>query len=165
MASVDCAPQVAAALENPASVLSAAQRRALTATPGYFPYGLPELRAAIAGMLTTRHGLPTRPEEVIVTTGAQQAVDLLIRCEVVPGQPVITEDPTFPGTLDALHRAGARPVGVPVGDIARLERALAAHRPAMAYLIPTHHNPVGTSLPLGARRRVAALASADFHAQ
>jgi DNA-binding transcriptional MocR family regulator len=161
MASVDCAPQVAAALDSPASVLSAAQRRALTATPGYFPYGLPDLRAAIAGMLTTRHGLPTRPEEVMVTTGAQQAVDLLIRCEVAPGQPVVTEDPTFPGALDALHRAGARLVGVPVGDISRLERTLAAHRPPLAYLIPTYQNPVSVSLPLAARQRVIALAGAN----
>jgi DNA-binding transcriptional MocR family regulator len=160
LAAVECAPQVAAALENPSSVLSPAQRRAITATPGYFPYGLPDLRAAVAGMLTTRHGLPTRPEEIIVTTGAQQALDLLIRCEVVPGQPVVTEDPTFPGVLDALHRSGARPVGVPVGDMARLERALAAHRPPLACLIPTHQNPVGTSLPLASRHRVAALARA-----
>jgi len=160
LAAVECAPQVAAALGDPASVLSAAQRRAITATPGYFPYGLPDLRAAIADMLTTRHDLPTRAEEVIVTTGAQQALDLLVRCEVVPGQPVVTEDPTFPGTLDALHRSGARPVGVPVGDIARLERALAAHRPPLAYLIPTHQNPVGVSLPLASRRRILALARA-----
>ncbi len=160
LATVECAPQVAAALEDPSSVLSAAARRAITATPGYFPYGLPDLRAAIAGMLTTRHDLPTRPEEVIVTTGAQQALDLLIRCEVVAGQPVVTEDPTFPGVLDALHRSGARPVGVPVGDMTRLERALAAHRPPLVYLVPTHQNPVGVSLPLTARRGVLALAKA-----
>ena len=55
LAAVDCAPQVAAALDDPASVLSAAARRALTAGTGYLPYGLPALRAAIADMLTARH--------------------------------------------------------------------------------------------------------------
>jgi DNA-binding transcriptional MocR family regulator len=160
VATVDCAPQVAAALDDPAALLSAAQRRAVTSSTGYFPSGYPDLRAAIAAMFATRHGLPTLPEEVIVTTGAQQALDLLIRCELVPGQPALVEDPTFPGMLDALHRAGARPVGVPPGDLDRLERAIAAHRPGLAYLIPTYQNPVGLSLPMDARQRVVALARA-----
>jgi DNA-binding transcriptional MocR family regulator len=160
IAAVDCAPQVAAALDDPAALLSPAQRRAVVSSSGYFPHGYPDLRAAIAAMLTTRHGLPTRPEEVIVTTGAQQALDLLIRCELVPGQPAVVEDPTFPGLLDALHRAGARPVGVPPGDADRLERAIVAHRPGVACLIPTYHNPVGLSLPLGTRQHVVTLAKA-----
>ena len=78
----------------------------MTATSGYFPLGLPALRAAIASHLTDRLGLPADPAQVIVTTGGQQALDLLIRCEVLPGQPVVVEDPTFPGALDALYRAG-----------------------------------------------------------
>jgi DNA-binding transcriptional MocR family regulator len=160
MAAVECPPQVAAALDDPCSVLSPAARRAVTSSLGYFPHGLPDLRAAIANLLTSRHGVPTRPEEIIVTTGGQQALDLLIRCEVVPGQPVVTEDPTFPGALDALHRSGARLVGVPPGDVERLAHAMAAHRPALAYLIPTHQNPVGTRLPADARQRVVALAAA-----
>jgi DNA-binding transcriptional MocR family regulator len=160
MATVDCAPQVAAALDDPTALLSAAQRRAVITSTGYFPYGYPDLRAAIAATLTTRHGVPTRPAEVIVTTGAQQALDLLVRCELGPGQPALVESPTFSGMLDALHRAGARPVGVPPGDLDRLERAITAHRPGLAYLITTHQNPVGLSLPLDARQRVVALARA-----
>jgi len=160
VATVDCAPQVSAALDDPGSLLSAATRRAVTSDLGYHPYGLPDLRAAIADMLSTRYGLPSRAAEVIITTGAQQALDLLARCEVVPGQPAIAEDPTFPGMLDVMHRAGARPVGVPPGDADRLAHAIATHRPALAYLIPTYHNPVGLSMPLEARNQVITLAKA-----
>jgi len=159
LAAVECAPQVAAALDDPASVLSGAARRALTAGTGYLPYGLGDLRAAIADMLTSRHGLATTAEQVVITTGGQQALDLLFRCEVVPGAAAVAEDPTFPGALDALHRAGARPVGVPPpGDAGRLASVVATHRPAVVYLIPTHQNPVGTVMPLPARHEVVALA-------
>jgi DNA-binding transcriptional MocR family regulator len=162
LAVVDCAPQVAAALADPATVLDLAGRRAVTGTSGYFPLGLPALRAAIAGHLTDRLGLPADPAQVIVTTGGQQAIDLLIRCEVLPGQPVAVEDPTFPGALDALYRAGARMIRMPAGtglDPERLEHVVRTHNPAMVYLIPTHHNPTGLVMPAGHRRRVARLAA------
>ena len=81
---VDCAPQVAAALTDPETVLDRAERDALTRTSGYFPLGLPDLRAAIASHLTERAGLPAEPSQVLVTTGGQQALDLLIRSEVLP---------------------------------------------------------------------------------
>jgi DNA-binding transcriptional MocR family regulator len=163
LAVVDCAPQVAAALADPASVLDRAGRQAAAGTSGYFPHGMPALRAAIASHLTGRLGLPADPAQVIVTTGAQQALDLLIRCEVLPGQPVAVEDPTFPGVLDALYRAGARVIGMPAGaglDPERLEHVVRTHHPAMVYLIPTHHNPTGLVMPAGHRRRVARLAAA-----
>jgi DNA-binding transcriptional MocR family regulator len=163
LAVVDCAPQVAAALTDPEIVLDRAERDALTRTSGYFPLGLPDLRAAIASHLTERAGLPAEPSQVLVTTGGQQALDLLIRSEVLAGQPVAVEDPTFPGVLDALHRAGARVIGLPAGeglDPERLERAVRMHRPAMVYLIPTHHNPTGLVMPAGSRRRVAQIAAA-----
>jgi DNA-binding transcriptional MocR family regulator len=158
LAAVDCAPQVAAALDDPSSVLSAGERRALTAGSGYLPYGQPSLRAALADMLTSRHQLPTGADRVLVTTGGQQALDLLIRSEVMPGQAAVVEDPTFPGVFDALQRAGARPVGVPPGDVPRLAAALATHAPALVYLVPTHHNPVGSVMAAAERRSVVALA-------
>jgi DNA-binding transcriptional MocR family regulator len=163
LAAVDCAPQVAAALADPATVLAPAARRAATGTTGYFPLGWPGLRAAIAGHLADRLGLPADQAQVIVTTGGQQAIDLLIRCEVLPGQPVAVEDPTFPGVLDALYRAGAQVIGMPAGtglDPERLEHVVRTHSPAMVYLIPTHHNPTGLIMPTGHRRRVAWLAAA-----
>jgi DNA-binding transcriptional MocR family regulator len=158
LASVECAPAVAELLHDPVSVLGAEQRARLTDGSGYYPYGEPGLRSAIASMLTTYHGVPTTPAQVLVTTGAQQALDLLLRCEVTPGQAVVTEDPTYPGLLDAVHRAGARPVGVPPGDVGRLADAVATHRPALACLTPTHHNPTGLCLPTAERHQVIALA-------
>jgi DNA-binding transcriptional MocR family regulator len=163
LAAVDCAPQVAAAITDPRTVLSAAQRDALTGTDGYYPYGLPELRAAIARHLTDRLGLPSGASQVIVTTGGQQAIDLLIRSEVLPGQPVAVEDPTFPGALDALHRAGARVIGLPADaglDPERLEHAVRTHHPALVYLIPIYHNPTGRLMPAGDRAQVARIAAA-----
>ncbi len=159
LAAVDCAPQLAAALRDPGSVLSENERERLTRGSGYLPYGLPELRSALASMLTTVHGIPTTADQVLVTSGAQQALDLLLRCEVSPGHPVVSEDPTYPGFIDALYRSGARPVGVPPGDVARLADAVAAHRPCVAYLIPTHQNPTGQVLPAAERHEIVALAA------
>jgi DNA-binding transcriptional MocR family regulator len=158
MAAVDCAPQVAAALDDPSSLLSAPERRALTAGTGYLPYGHRELRAALASLLTSRHELDTSAEQIVVTTGGHQAIDLVIRCELMPGQAAVVEDPTFPGVLDSLQRARARLVGVPPGDAARLAAAVATHSPALVYLIPTHHNPVGSVMPADTRQSVVALA-------
>jgi DNA-binding transcriptional MocR family regulator len=158
LAAVECAPQVAAALQDPATVLNDTERMRLTRGTGYYPYGLPELRAAIASMLTTFHGVPTTADQVLVTTGGQQALDLLLRCEVAPGHPVVTENPTYPGFIDAVYRGGARPVGVPPGDMARLADAVSLHQPALAYLTPTHQNPTGLVLPAAERHEIVALA-------
>lgn len=162
LASVDCAPTVAAALTDPMTMLDAGTLRSVTDTTGYFPYGVPVLRAAFAAHLTRRLGLPTNPQQVIVTTGCQQAIDLLIRSEVLPGQPVAVEDPTFPGALDALHRAGARVIGIPADegtDLDRLENVVRTHRPALVYLIPAHHNPTGLVMPASQRARIVRLAA------
>ena len=155
---VECAPVVAEALQSPRDVLGARELSRLTVGTGYLPYGLAELRAAIATMLTTAHSVPTSAAEVLVTTGAQQALGLLVQSEVTPGQAVVTEDPTFPGFLDAVQRAGGRLVGVPPGDVAAIADAVAVHRPALVYLIPSFHNPTGALMPAAARRDIVELA-------
>jgi DNA-binding transcriptional MocR family regulator len=155
---VECAPVVAEALQSPREVLGARELSRLTVGTGYLPYGLAELRAAIATMLTTAHSVPTSAAEVLVTTGAQQALGLLVQSEVTPGQAVVTEDPTFPGFLDVVQRAGGRLVGVPPGDVAAIADAVAVHRPALVYLIPSFHNPTGALLPAAARRDIVELA-------
>jgi DNA-binding transcriptional MocR family regulator len=109
-------------------------------------------------MLSTFHGIPTTADQVLVTTGGQQALDLLLRCEVAPGHPVVTDNPTYPGFIDALYRSGARPVGVPPGDMGRLADAVTVHQPAVSYLTPTHQNPTGMVLPAAERHEIVALA-------
>jgi DNA-binding transcriptional MocR family regulator len=157
-AAVECAPAVAEALQSPRDVLGDRELSRLTADTGYLPYGLAELRTAIAGMLTNAHSVPTSAAEVLVTTGAQQALELLVHSEVAPGQAVVTEDPTFPGFLDVVQRAGGRLVGVPPGDVARIAEAIAVHRPALVYLIPSFHNPTGLLLSAAARLEIVELA-------
>jgi len=82
---------------------------------GYLPLGLPELRAAIAAHLA-RAGVPTRAEQVLVTSGAQQAIALVANLVVEAGDPVLVEDPTYPGAMDAFTSFGARLVG-PTGTV------------------------------------------------
>ncbi|MBB4895892.1 DNA-binding transcriptional MocR family regulator [Streptomyces olivoverticillatus] len=129
---------------------------------GYHPAGLPALRAAIAAHHTA-HGLPTVPDQVVVTTGATQAVTLSAQLYLGRGSTTIVESPGWPGCQDVLRAAGSRLVGVELDSdgirIDRLATALAEHRPALLYLMPTYHNPTGTLMSAGRRRRVTELAS------
>jgi DNA-binding transcriptional MocR family regulator len=123
---------------------------------GYDPLGLPPLRRAIADRFE-RRGLPTRPEQILVTNGALHALDLAIRAATPRGRRVIVELPSYPAALDALHAAGARLTAVPIDEdgweAAALEAALKAHRPAFAYLMPDFHNPTGLVMDAPTRRR------------
>ncbi|MFJ5549801.1 PLP-dependent aminotransferase family protein [Streptomyces sp. NPDC093225] len=129
---------------------------------GYHPAGLPALRAAIADHHRA-HGLPTSPDQVVVTTGATQAVALIARLHLGRGSTAVVESPGWPGCLDVLRAAGARLVGVELDSdgirIDRLAARLRSHRPALLYTMPTFHNPTGTLMSAGRRRRVAQLAA------
>ncbi|PSK96097.1 GntR family transcriptional regulator [Haloactinopolyspora alba] len=115
-------------------------------TSGYHLFGLPELRAAIAATFTER-GLPTTPEQVLVTAGTQQAFSLVLSAVVDPGDRVLIDHPTYPNAIDALRRASARPVPVPLTsdgwDVDAVAAALRQTAPRLAYLIPDFHNPTG----------------------
>ena len=130
---------------------------------GYSAQGWLPLRRAIAAHFEER-GVPTTPDEILVTNGAQQAIDLVGRLLVGRGEAVVLEDPTYLGAIDAYTLAGARLLPVPVGpagaDIAALRRATQQAMPALVYLVPSFHNPTGCVMPEGARREVAALAEA-----
>jgi DNA-binding transcriptional MocR family regulator len=127
---------------------------------GYFPMGLPALREAVAAHLS-KVGLPTRDEQILVTSGAQQAISLIAGLLVARGEAVVTEDPTYIGAIDVLVSAGARVLTVPSTkdglDLDRLA-ALLALRPRLLYVVPTYHNPTGSLLPESSRREIARLA-------
>ncbi|MEU7892319.1 PLP-dependent aminotransferase family protein [Nonomuraea sp. NPDC049152] len=115
-------------------------------TPGYHPYGLPELRAAIAERFT-RRGLATVPEQILVTSGAQHAFTLVLALLCRPGDRVMAENPSYPNALEAMRRARSRTVSVPVTDtgwdIEIIESTLRQVVPHLAYLIPDFQNPTG----------------------
>ena len=122
----------------------------LVARVGYDVLGRAELREAIAERYSQR-GIPTSPNEVLVTTGAQSAIHLVASVLLGRGDRVLIETPTYPHAADALKRAGARLVGVPVltsdgWDLDRAEQAFARTLPVMAYLMPDFQNPTGRSM-------------------
>ncbi|WSA80858.1 PLP-dependent aminotransferase family protein [Streptomyces sp. NBC_01799] len=126
-------------------------------TPGYHPYGLPELRAAIAERFT-RRGLATVPEQILLTSGAQHALTLVMGLLCRPGDRIMVENPSYPNALEAMRRAHLRTVSVPVTDtgwdIEIIESTLHQAVPQLAYLIPDFHNPTGCLMPDEERVRI-----------
>lgn len=131
----------------------------------YFKYeppgGRQSLREQIAAFL--RHSdIHASPDDIVVTSGAQQAIDLIVRQTVPPGAPVVVERPTYYGAINAIRAAGARILEVPLEpdgmNIETLERHLARDRPRLIYLNPTFHNPTGTSTSAEKRRTILKLA-------
>jgi DNA-binding transcriptional MocR family regulator len=126
---------------------------------GYAPFGLPELRHAVARRYVER-GLPTAPEQILVTNGAQHSVAMLLDLLVDPGDPVLVETPTYPHALDSARRHGARVRTVGVGphgwDMEDLVDAFRRWRPKVAYLIPDFQNPTGALMDDDERAAVAA---------
>ncbi|MEI5585400.1 MULTISPECIES: MocR-like transcription factor YczR [unclassified Agromyces] len=134
--------------------------------PGFDPIGTPALRSAIADRYTAR-GLPTNPEQVMVTIGAQHAIALLSRALIGRGDRALIEAPTYPHAYEALRGSGARlvPVSVSPADAGPegfgavdeaedLVRAIRHSNPVAAYLMPDFQNPTGRSLSADARERV-----------
>src|SRR6266566_6721286 len=107
---------------------------------GYWPLGYPPLRAAIAKRFSQR-GLPTDSSEVLVTTGAQQAIAITALTFVRSGEVVVIEDPTYPGAMDAYRYVGARLVPVPVEadglNLDLLDAALSGVAARLVYATPT----------------------------
>ncbi len=126
---------------------------------GYDPRGQLGLRTALARHLTDQ-GLPSEPDQLVVTTGAQQAISTAVACWVRPGDVVLVEDPTYPGALSAFTAAGAELRGLPVDRHGVQPAALARElqdRPALVYLQSALHSPTGVALSPGRRREVARL--------
>lgn len=122
-------------------------------TGGYAHLGIAPLRAAIADRYTAR-GVPTTPEQILVTTGAQQAISLLTHTFVGRGETTVVESPTYFHALEPVRRLGGRVVGVPVGDVETLASAVRRTRPRLVYLVPDFHNPTGATMTADERAAV-----------
>ena len=116
--------------------------------------GQPALRAAIAD----RFGVPE--DSVMVLAGAQQGLDLLARCLVDPGDPVIVDRPGYLGAIQSFRAAGAKLIGWDIlrGDVDELEDLLLRYRPKLIYTNPTFQNPTGVTMPIRVRRELLKLA-------
>ncbi len=156
------APLATAVVAEEAARLAADGLAERIAGGGYVPAGLLEMRERIAEMYTAE-GLPTRPDEVLVTTGAQQAIGLVTELLGEPGQAVLVEEATYPGALDMARGAGMRPVGAALDDGGvvpeALEELMDRVRPRYAYLVPAYQNPTGTVLSEARSRAVAELSA------
>ncbi|GHE15768.1 aminotransferase-like domain-containing protein [Streptomyces alanosinicus] len=126
--------------------------------------GEPTLRAALAARTTAR-GLPTDPDDLLVTTGSQQALSLLATALLEPGDTVLVEDPCYLAALQVFGLAGARVVAVPGDadgvDPAALADAVRRERPKLLYLVPTFQNPTGRTMPTPRRAALAAVAARE----
>ncbi|MYT24812.1 aminotransferase class I/II-fold pyridoxal phosphate-dependent enzyme [Streptomyces sp. SID7760] len=120
--------------------------------------GAPELREAVAARVTAR-GLRTGADDLVVTTGSQQALTLITSTLVEPGDTVLVENPTYLAALQCFALAGARVIPVPCDGEGmlpdELEEIVARERPKLLYSVPTFQNPTGRTLP-GARREAVA---------
>ncbi len=147
--------------------ISAASQRALAEEPGAaLQYGATggyqPLREQLAAFMAAKGASDVAPEQLIVTTGSQQALDLLGKTLINPGDKVIVEGPTFLATIQCFRLYGAELISAPIdGDGVKtdeLERLIAEHRPKFVYLIPTFGNPSGAMLSLERRKKVLELA-------
>lgn len=124
--------------------------------------GAPELREAVAARATAR-GLATGADDVLVTSGSQQALTLVAGTLIEPGDVVLVENPTYLAALQCFGLAGARVVPVPCDTEGIIPEALAdlvvRERPKLLYTIPTFQNPTGRTLPAARRAAVAEIAA------
>ena len=154
----------ALALTDAAALAAAVLEREGTSALGYgITEGDPELREIVAAA-ARRRGIRAGAEDVIVTAGALQAIDIACRLFVSPGDLVVTESPGFANALSALRNHGARVLEVPVDedgiDVAAAERALRARgeRPVLFFVVPNFQNPTGATLTCERREALLALA-------
>ncbi|GAA2256170.1 PLP-dependent aminotransferase family protein [Kitasatospora cystarginea] len=165
-----------AALPAPQPYLGEAAARAIEQLPayasghGHYPTGVPVLREAIARRFTER-GLPTTPDQILVTTGAMGALHLARQALSGRGDRLAVEAPSYAHTIQSLRRSGARlvpvpharpdgPTALPRWDVQEWQRVLRGAAPRLAFLIPDFHNPTGALIDEEQRRELLAAARA-----
>ncbi|CAN7497973.1 PLP-dependent aminotransferase family protein [Acidovorax sp. LjRoot194] len=150
--------------------IRAASNAALTEEPGAaLQYGATEgynpLRDQLAAFMASKGATAVAADNLIVTTGSQQALDLLGKTLISPGDKVIVEGPTFLATIQCFRLYGAELISAPIDangvKTDELEKLIAEHKPKFVYLIPTFGNPSGVML--SAERRKAVLEMAVKH--
>ena len=98
-----------------------------------------------------KRGAAGPDDDILITSGVQQAFDLIQRVLASRGETVLMEDPVYPGVRNVFQRGGARVIGIPVGadgiEMAALERTLEKERPRLMVLTPNFQNPTGTTIP------------------
>jgi GntR family transcriptional regulator / MocR family aminotransferase len=130
---------------------------------GIDPLGHPPLRRAIAAHLGRSRAVRCTADQVMVVGGSQQALDLVARVLLDPGDPVVVEDPCYGGLAGVLHAAGAAVTALPV-DSDGFDPDLAEHhcpQARLTFVTPSHQFPTGATMPLA--RRLALLAWAERH--
>ncbi|MFI9724483.1 PLP-dependent aminotransferase family protein [Streptomyces sp. NPDC052396] len=152
-----------AALTAPEPWLTRAFQGALEELPPYahthgdYPAGLPALRQALADRYTAR-GIPTMPEQIMITTGAMGAVAAICRLMAGRGERVAVESPSYANVLQLMREAGARLVPVAMADrlagwdLPAWRQVLRDAAPRLAYVIADFHNPTGALAPEDQRR-------------
>ncbi len=151
----------------PAEAMSRAFQRVLAEDPGALQYGLPsrELKAQVAGLMR-RRGVSCDESQILLTTGAQQGMDLVTRLLLNPGGAVMVEETVYDGIHMVLKPYRPELLAVPTSAAAGIDveavaaRLAAGARPAFLYLIPEGHNPLGGSLTLEQRLALVELARA-----
>ena len=147
--------------------ITEASNKALSEEPGAaLQYGATEgyqpLREQLAAFMASKGCTAVAPDNLIVTTGSQQALDLLGKTLISPGDKVIVEGPTFLATIQCFRLYGAQLISAPVDDNGvqtdTLEALIAEHKPKFVYLIPTFGNPSGGLLSPERRKKVLELA-------
>jgi DNA-binding transcriptional MocR family regulator len=121
-----------------------------------------ELRETLSKHFREEYRLQLTPEELLITSGAQQAINLIARMLLGPMDTVLVERPTYSVAMDIFRREGARLVPVeitPEGyDLEAVEALMAQYKPRMFYMNPTHQNPTGFTVPVWQRKLLVELA-------
>jgi len=124
--------------------------------------GYPALREQLSGFMASKGVKGLSPDGLIVTTGSQQALDLIGKTMLDPQDTVIVEAPTFLATIQCFRLYGPRVIGAPIDahgvDVDALEALVVQHKPKLIYLVPTFGNPSGAMLSLERRLRILELA-------
>jgi DNA-binding transcriptional MocR family regulator len=151
-----------------AELVGRALRRALPGATDALHYGEPAgdatLRAALARRLTGELGIAAGPGQLVTTTGATHALDLVARTLLRPGDAVLVDEPGWAVEFARLSRLGMRLLPVPRGpdgpDLDRMAQLLDEHRPRLYVTVSVLHNPTGHSLTLASAHRLLKLAEA-----